>query len=75
MAVICGVIKRYLKLMYVDEDVYAWNINSKSHNVLLQHINNILHIDILLEKRGIKYIYNIINSYHSLHYIIALYSL
>ena len=53
---------------------YIWKLNSKTHNDLLHHINNCLPIDILLEKRC-KFIYNIINSEHSLHSIIALYSL
>ena len=52
-----------------------WKINSKTHNYLLHHINNCLSIDILLEKRCIKFIYSIINSEHSLHSRIALYSL
>ena len=52
-----------------------WKLNSKTHNDLLHHINNCLPIEILLEKRCIKFIYNIINSEHSLHSRIALYSL
>ena len=48
---------------------------SKTHNDLLHHINNCLPIEIQLEKRCIKFIYNIINSEHSLHSRIALYSL
>ena len=52
-----------------------WKLNSNSQNDLLHHINNCLPIDILLEKRCIKFIYNIINSEHSLHSRIALYSL
>ena len=50
-------------------------INSRTHNDLLHHINNCLPIDILLEKRYIKFIFNIINSEHSLHSRIVLYSL
>ena len=34
-----------------------WKINSKTHD-LLHHINNCLPMDILLEKRCIKFIYN-----------------
>ena len=52
-----------------------WKLNSKTHNDLLHHINNCLPIEILLEKWCIKFIYNIINSEHSLHSRIALYSL
>ena len=52
-----------------------WKLNSKTHNDLLHHINNCLSIEILLEKRCIKFMYNIINSEHSLHSRIALYSL
>ena len=54
-----------------------WKINSKTHNDLLHHniISNYLPMDILLEKRCIKFIYNIINSEHSLHSRIAPYSL
>ena len=52
-----------------------WKLNSKTHNDILQHINNCLRIDTLLEKRCIKFICNIINSEHSLHSRIALYSL
>ena len=47
-----------------------WKLNSKTHNYLLHHINNCLPIDILLEQRCIKFIYNIINREHSLHEII-----
>ena len=50
-------------------------INYKTHNDLLHHINNCSPIDILLKKRCIKFNYNIINSEHSLHSRIALYSL
>ena len=52
-----------------------WKLNSKTHNDLLYHINNCLPIEILLEKRCIKFIYNIINSEHLLHSRIALYFL
>ena len=52
-----------------------WKLNSKTHNDLLHHINNCLPIEILLEKRCIKFIYKLINSEHSLHSRIALYSL
>ena len=52
-----------------------WKLNSKTHNDLLHHINNWLSIAILLEKWCIKFIYNIINSVHSLHSRIVLYSL
>ena len=52
-----------------------WKLNSKTHNDLLHHINICLLIEILLEIRCIKFIYNIINSEHSLHSRIALYSL
>ena len=70
--------KKHLKAIHV-----AWRkcirrilkLNSKTNNDLLHHINNYLPIEILLEKRCIKFIYNIINSEHSLHYRIALYSL
>ena len=52
-----------------------WKLISKTHNGVLHHnINNCFPI-ILLEKRCIKFIYNIINSEHSLHSRIALYSL
>ena len=35
-----------------------WKIDSKTHNDLLHHFNNCLPIDILLEKRCIKFSYN-----------------
>ena len=44
-----------------------WKLNSKTHNDLLHHVNNCLPIEILLEKRCIKFIYNIINSEYSYH--------
>ena len=52
-----------------------WKINSKTHNDLLYYINNCLPIYILLDKRCIKFNYNIINSENSLHSRITLYSL
>ena len=52
-----------------------WKIDRKTHNNLLHHINNCLHIEILVERRCIKFIRVIINSEHLLHSRIALYSL
>ena len=46
---------------------HIWKTNSKT--------NNCLPIYILVEKRCIKFIFNIINSEHLLHSQIALYSL
>ena len=59
---------------WLSGSLCIWRLNSKTHNDLLHHINNCLPIEILLEKRCIKFIYNIIiNSEHSLHSRIALY--
>ena len=69
--------KKSLKAIHVAWRKYIrriWKINFKTHE-LLHHIKNCLPLDILLEKRCIKCIYNIINSEHSLHSRIALYSL
>ena len=43
-----------------------WKINSKPHTILLHHINHCLLRDVLVEKRCIKFIYDIINNEHSL---------
>ena len=70
--------KKHLKVIHVAWRkciCRIWKLNSKTHNDLLHHINNCLPIEILLEKRCIKFIYNIIDSEHSLHSRIALYSL
>ena len=70
--------KKHLKAIHVAWRKYVrriWKLNSKTHNDLLHHINNCLPIELLLEKRCIKFIYKIINSKHSLHSIITLYSL
>ncbi len=52
-----------------------WKINYRTHNNLLHHINNCLPIDIQLEKRCIKYIWNLINSEHKMYNRIVGYSL
>lgn len=53
----------------------VWKLNSRTHSNLLHHINDCLPIDILLEKRCIKFLWNLINSNYLLHSKIAKYSL
>ena len=64
--------KKHLKAIHVAWRKYIhriWKLNSKTH------INNCFSIDLLLEKRCIQSICNIINSEQSLHSRIAMYSL
>ena len=44
-----------------------WHIDKRTHNSLLHTINNCLPIDLLLEKRCIKFIWNLFNSAYELH--------
>ena len=44
-----------------------WHIDKRMHNSLLHTINNCLPIDLLLEKRCIKFIWNLCNSAYELH--------
>ena len=44
-----------------------WHIDKRTHNSFLHTINNCLPIDMLLEKRCIKFILNLLNSSHELH--------
>ena len=44
-----------------------WKLNYRTRCELLHHINECLPIDILLEKRCIKFIWNLLNSEYKLH--------
>ena len=44
-----------------------WHIYKRTHNSLLHTINNCLPIDLLLEKRCFKFIWNLFNSAYELH--------
>ena len=52
-----------------------WNISPRTHNNLLCHINNCLPIEVQLDKRCIKYIWNLINSEYDMHKRMVKYSL
>ena len=70
-------IQTYLKATHVAWRTCMcriWEIMYNTYNVLLHHIN-CFPVDVLVEKRCITLIYSIINSEHSLHSRIALYSL
>ena len=54
---------------------HVWRLDRKTHNNVLHYINNCLPIEIIFERRCIKFIHNIISSEHSLHSRISLYSL
>ena len=44
-----------------------WRLDKRTHNVLINLINRCLPINMILEKRCIKYIWNLFNSSHELH--------
>ena len=44
-----------------------WRLDKRTHNVLINLINRCLPINLILEKRCIKYIWNLFNSSHELH--------
>ena len=44
-----------------------WHIPSRTHNILLHHINGCSPINIMMEKRCIKFIWNLFNSNYNLH--------
>ena len=44
-----------------------WRLDKRTHNVLINLINRCLLINLILEKRCIKYIWNLFNSSHKLH--------
>ena len=52
-----------------------WRLHYRTHNELIHHINNSLPIDIILEKRCIKFIWNLMNSEYPLFVNIVKYSL
>ena len=52
-----------------------WKLESRTHNNLLHIVNQCMPIDIQLEKRCIKFIYNLFNSIYPLHQTIMQYSL
>lgn len=70
--------KKHLKTFYTawrKNIRRIWDVNPRTHNTLLHHINDCLPIDILLEKRCIKFIWNLINSDQQLYSRIVHYSL
>ena len=44
-----------------------WRIDKRTHNLLIHAINNCLPISLLLEKRCIKFIWNLFNSPYAIH--------
>ena len=52
-----------------------YNIPYRTHNILVHHIINSYPIDVVLEKRCIKYIWNLINSGCKLHADIVILSI
>ena len=48
-----------------------WRIDKRTHNVLTNIINGFLPINLMLEKRCIKFIWNFFNSTHELHKAVA----
>ena len=44
-----------------------WRLDKRTHNALINLINRYLPINLILEKRYIKYIWNLYNSSHELH--------
>ena len=44
-----------------------WRIDKRTHNLLIHAINNYLPISLLLEKKIIKFIWNLFNSRYSVH--------
>ena len=52
-----------------------YNIPYRTHNILVHHIINSYPIDVVLQKRCIKYIWNLINSGCKLHADIVLLSM
>ena len=44
-----------------------WRLDKRTHNVLINLINRCLPINLILEKRCVKYIWNLFNSSHELH--------
>ena len=52
-----------------------YNIPYRTHNILVHHIINSYPIDVVLEKRCIKYIWNLINSGCKLHADIVILSM
>ena len=59
----------YSFILYMLEKGYTrlYNIPYRTHNILVHHIVNSYPIDVVLEKRCIKYIWNLINSGCKLH--------
>ena len=49
-----------------------WRIDKRTHNVLTNLINGCLPINLMLEKRCIKFIWNFFNSTHELHKTVAI---
>ena len=44
-----------------------WRLDKRTHKVLINFINSCLPINLILEKRYVKYIWNLFNSSHELH--------
>ena len=44
-----------------------WRLDKRTHNVLINLINRCLPINLILEKKCVKYIWNLFNSSHELH--------
>ena len=44
-----------------------WRLDKITHNVLINLINRCLPINLILEKRCVKYIWNLFNNSHELH--------
>ena len=49
-----------------------WRIDKRTHNVLTNLINGCLPINLMLEKRWIKFIWNFFNCTHELHKTVAI---
>ena len=49
-----------------------WRIDKRTHNVLTNLINGCLPINLMLEKRCIKFIWNFFNCTHELHKTVAI---
>ena len=62
-------IKLLVHFIHVGERLYAdyYNIPYRTHNILVHHIIISYPIDVVLEKRCIKCIWNLINSGCKLH--------
>ena len=50
-----------------------WRIDKRTHSVLTNLINGCLPINLMLEKRCIKFIWNFFNSTHELHKAVAVF--